>query len=183
MFIGCCGLNTAYTANSALIPDIVDHESTGTASGIVATHLLVGSITSFIPQILMPNWSIHIMYIEFLVAGVVTVCLVCYVTDEEISSLPEGEEVSHQRSLSAVNHGIENLFTKIEYRDFLKVIVSRCYYYFGVGVSSFLFFFLRDGLDISSNEARNNWVSWIVIAGEITGMCFAAPLGMLSDRG
>ena len=109
------------------------------------------------------------MYIEFLVAGVTTVFLVCYVTDEEISALPEGEEIPHERSVSAVKNAIVTLFTDPENKDFLKVIVSRTYYYFGVSVASFLFFYLRDALDIESHEARNNWVSWIVIVEEKNG--------------
>jgi MFS family permease len=177
------GLNVLYSAQQALVPDLVATRAQGIASGCIAMHLLTGALTGFLYVEQTRNEDFHVVYDLYFVELVVSCVLVCSVAAEHNRN-PDagwfgyitGGTVSTQTLVKGLR------ISKKDAPDFFYVAVSRTWYYIGVSCQAFMAFFLRDCLGTEDDSEQREQVSVIVLLGQLTAASIALPVSKLSDK-
>lgn len=184
------GLNVMYTAATGLVPDLVPDEQMGEANGVLAACSAAGACLSFMWTMLWPDvGNLYFFYIGLLVTCVPITCY-CAVEESTLGTGEESESDAYGEAASVSWRELASMYTispnKPEQRSFFWLFVCRTLYYTGISAQVFLQYLLRDtaikdtGERLSGREPQQV-VAKISFIGQIGGMLFAYPAGLLSD--
>ncbi|KAF4689357.1 hypothetical protein FOZ60_001695 [Perkinsus olseni] len=181
LFMSMLSLNTIFSAQCGLVPDLVEPSQQGSASGIVAVHQLTGSITGFLVVLLTRMHDYHFIYIVYALMVLLTTVISCMTAKET----PLPKHLSRPLTLSALASSF-SLDCSQGY-DFLWVFIGRTFYYIGVSVQAFILYFLRDQIPTSDGTRPSEgqlqvWIAEIAITAQVVAAAVAYPMGRLSDN-
>eukprot|EP00397_Hematodinium_sp_SG-2012_P007088 GEMP01007130.1.p1 GENE.GEMP01007130.1~~GEMP01007130.1.p1 ORF type:complete len:468 (+),score=64.76 GEMP01007130.1:1978-3381(+) len=187
--IVCC-------AQQGLLPDFIPEDKQGQASGWVAICMLTGSVSGFLWVLFHYTVNIQIMYPIFSAMIIITMIITCIGAVEVPGTMPlrrQGRIQMRPRSLLPIIRlpalsykEIKSCYTMdfagMQYHDFNWVFASRMFYHMAISIQTFMIFFLRDIVNISSYAEQNRQMAIISLIGQLCGALMAYPMGKLSDR-
>ncbi|CEM01475.1 unnamed protein product [Vitrella brassicaformis CCMP3155] len=178
-----CSLNVIYSAQTGLIPDqLKDHASQGTASGVVAVHLLLGSTLGFVFVAYTKDLDFHLLYFVYSLLIFVSVMLVCFTAVEEYSDgWPKGPLLLPEK-LSIRDLLRSFTIDRRKNPDFFWIFVARTLYYLATSGQSFILYYLRDMVGTTDEAARKFQISVIALLGQLAAAAVAFPAGYLSEH-
>ena len=147
----------------------------GTASGLSAVQGLLGSASTFVFVIYLKDAGQQPIYMLYFSCAIFFTAVVCIASKEQSSE-------HMQKSKGGIMLKLKKVFRDPAERDFLRVLISRIFYYYGISVTSFLLFYLRDACNMHPEERRKEWIAYISLTGQLTGVACALPLGSLSEN-
>lgn len=177
LFFGMLSMNVIYSAQAALVPDVVGDDQKGEASGMLGVCQFTGNIIGIGTFLFRSGADIYEVYPIYVIA-LVAVCVVVFFSARERSTAndPPPPPISARE--------IANSFTidlKKE-RDFFWVFVGRTFYYIAVSCQVFIYYFLRDVIRTPSEALIRYRLAMIVVIAQFVAVAVAYPLGVLSDR-
>lgn len=167
-------MNVVFVAQASLVPDNYSI-NLGEVSGIVSTLQLAGQLFAMIHIMGSSEMHFHQTYPVDIAIIVIACAIVCCSTGER----PSHEDPPQPISCSEICHTF-TIDTGVD-RDFFWILVGRTFFYMAVGLQTFLFYYFRDMLLISS-DAEIRWrLGSIALLAVLTGALGAYPLGKISD--
>jgi MFS family permease len=183
LLLAMLGLNCLYTAQTALVPDLVAPDAQGLASGMVGMQLLFGAVGGFVFVSKTAADDFHVVYYLYFVELLVCTGIVFYVGRETKVKKGAGwfgKAAEGTLSLAQLLRSMR--IDKTISPDFFYVAVSRTFYYIGVSCQAFIVFFIRDVLGTLDEHELRTQVAIVVVTGQVTAGLVALPVGKLSDK-
>jgi MFS family permease len=194
-FVTMLGINILYAMMLAILADQVPAKQVGTANGILAFQLVVGSIFGFGLFHTLLQQDISNMYYLYsgcvLVAGLLTVAF-AHERDAAFAWAERTEPPQHHISLlqSLVDPIVTpndspwwQSYTIDVNSDFFFVTLSRLFYYCGNSVQTFFLYFLHDIIRVQDKSGGNPEaaVAQLAMLGQLSGAAVCYPIGFFSD--
>lgn len=175
LFVALLGINTVYSAFSALNADFVPRKQMGLASGILAIMQLTGSCCGFL--LFMFVIDVQTAYPVYACAAVVGVA----------GSATAARWMERQRGDTLVAGGTITcsgirecyIITPSTHGDFFWVFVIRIFYYLALSNQAFLLYYLNDGIHAPDPQQA---LTEIITLTQFIGAIVTVPLGLLSDK-
>jgi MFS family permease len=183
LLLAMLGLNTLYTAQTALVPDLVAPDAQGLASGLVGCQLLFGAVGGFTFVSRTAADDFHVVYLFYFAELLLFTTIVFCVGREP--KVKKGAGWFGKAAEGTLNFRQLLRSMKIDKSispDFFYVAVSRTFYYIGVSCQAFIVFFIRDVLGTLDEHTLRTQVAIVVVVGQVTAGLVALPVGKLSDR-
>lgn len=175
LFLSQVFLNVIYCAQSSIVPDFFD-EKKGEASGIVAGMTALGNLVGMVCIVVFADLNYRYSYPFYLtllfLAAVVVLCCVSERATDQDAKIP----LTWSECLATFTLDLE------AHRDFFWVCVGRTFYYMSTSCLTWLYYFLRDMLNVESEASIRRILAITVIIAMVCGLLVAWPLGILSDR-
>jgi len=183
LFFTQLAVNVAYSATCGLPPDIQDSQegsnlnhTKGVVSGIVSLHSFLGSLVAMSVMISTRRMPIQVQYLIYIGSLFVT-CIVACSTAVENSTA----HVVNSKSLTLKEVAQSFWIDLHDDLNFFWVCVGRLFYYISTSVVVFMFYYLRDMLDIQDGGERRTRLGILVVMAQVVGAMFTIPLSRLSN--
>ncbi|CAK9053044.1 MFS domain-containing protein [Durusdinium trenchii] len=170
------GWNSAHAAHNALLSDIIHPSCTGLASSIQTINVLLGGMLGMLSFQALAHAGVRHNYIYAVQAGITYLFL-------PVTHFSAQEAGSHGMLLPSNPISLQNVFFSLgeaKSPDFVLVMWERGFYYVAAASKSFLLYFARDMLKITSemdqalllSEASVSTVGAAVLGGLLSSILF-----------
>eukprot|EP01059_Diplonema_ambulator_P034843 TRINITY_DN8006_c0_g1_i2.p1 TRINITY_DN8006_c0_g1~~TRINITY_DN8006_c0_g1_i2.p1 ORF type:complete len:451 (+),score=41.69 TRINITY_DN8006_c0_g1_i2:88-1440(+) len=173
LFGAMFSLNTVFSAQCGLVPDLVPESKQGLASGTVAAMQLGGSFVGFICVMISKDRDIHTAYPFYqalLAFCVLIICVFCPEVPDHPKPSPTWREIARSYTIDTTKDA-----------DFFWVFVSRAFFYAAVSCQAFMLYYIRDVIGTADTADARRQMATIALIGQFTAACVAYPVGQLSD--
>ncbi|CAK9070019.1 unnamed protein product, partial [Durusdinium trenchii] len=188
LLVAQLALNLAFSAHNGLPADLYnengggspkDHEekdTVGVVSAFVAMHTFLGSLFAILVIISTHEMPVHVQYSCYMMALAFACVVVCQAANED-STL-------HRENTTAITaaevFGSFTLDPSVD-KDFLWVCIGRLFYYVSTSVTVFLYYYLRDILNIDDESELRIKLASLMIAAQVVGAMVSVPAGRSSN--
>mmetsp|Transcript_44885 Transcript_44885/g.100911 ORF Transcript_44885/g.100911 Transcript_44885/m.100911 type:complete len:468 (+) Transcript_44885:139-1542(+) len=187
LFHAQLALNVVFSAQSALPADLQGGEeqsatdgTKGIVSGIIALHSFIGSLKAMGVLVATRNMPVQVEYPVYMISLVVACIVVCQSARER----PTNRLPGAPRQASFTIQDIVGSY-RIDMREdtnFFWVCVGRLFYYVSTSVVVFMYYYVRDMLQVSGEAERRSCLGMIVVFAQLVGAIFTVPISHLSNR-
>jgi len=184
LFCAMSGLNIAYSAAAALVPDLTGGQSheMGELSGYVGAQTLFGCLSGFCFLLATYSLDYHTNYAYYVVGLIISGLLICNLvkekpTDRHSISLGEGGEVDEQFRWNCSSLAATFTIDCSEGYDFLWVFIGRTLFYIATSCTSFVLFYVRDVVQVENVIAQKYIVGVMGLSAQFIGGITAALVG------
>lgn len=202
------GLNISYAMMLAIIPDQIPKTQTGTANGVLALLLVLGSLFGFGLFHVFFSTRVQDMYGLYVCVVILTTILTALHGHDRDAMLHHqrgmiikrqpGERRSKRRiilgpiillktmlydpvrRLNRTSLAATYSIDIDRHHDFFVVTVSRLCYYCGGSVQAFFLYFLHDIIRVQDDAESG--VAYLAVLGQISGALICYPVGFSSDH-
>jgi len=187
LLVAQISLNLAFSAHNGLPADLYsdgggspkdtqERDTAGVVSAFVAMHTFLGSLFAVLIIIATHEMPVHVQYTCYMAATAVACTVVCQAANEESTLHAENAE-----PITAAEVCGSFTLDPSAHEDFLWVCIGRLFYYVSTSVTVFLYYYLRDNLQIDDEAELRIKLASLMIAAQVVGATISVPAGRSSN--